>query len=325
MLLLGLNFGGVQFAWTSTTVICLIVFGVVSYALFLIIEYRFAESPIIPFGVFNTRATAAPLLACLFHGFVLVISSYFLPLYFQSVLGANPLLSGVYIIALAAPMGMAAAVSGGVIAATGKYLFFIRGGFVLITVASGLFIAFPHGHEWARIFTFQVLLGLGIGPHFQALLVALQTNVHASDEATAVATFGFARNLATSIGVVTGGVVFQNVIHKKYDILASSLGTSLAGQICNGDAESTIYTINRLPLAQKTLARDAFYDSIRDVWILMTAFAAAGLLFAVLIKEKDLSKEHEVVQTGLEREKKRAELNQQNRTHNKLEEKGNAA
>jgi len=325
MLLLGLNFGGVQFAWSSATVICLIVFGVVSFTLFLIIEYRVAECPIIPFGIFNTRATATPLLACLFHGFVLAICTYFLPLYFQSVLGATPLLSGVYIIPLAAPMGLAAAVSGGVISATGKYLFFIRGGFVLITLASGLFIILPHGHEWARIIIFQILLGVGIGPNFQALLVALQNNVHANDEATAVATFGFSRNLATSIGVVTGGVVFQNVIHKKYDTLAPSLGPSLADQICNGDAESTIFTINALPLAQKTLARGAFYDSVRDVWILMTAFAAVGLLFAALIKEKDLSKEHEVVQTGLETEKKRAELNQQNRINNKLEQNGNAA
>ena len=317
MLLLGLNFGGVQFPWTSATVICLIVFGIVSYALFLIIEYRVAESPIIPFKIFNTRATATPLLGCLFHGFVLVIGFYFLPLYFQSVLGANPLLSGVYLLPLAAPMGMMAAVSGGVISATGKYLFFIRGGFILITVASGLFIVLPHGREWASIFVFQILLGLGVGPNFVALLVALQNNVHASDEATAVATFAFVRNLATSIGVVTGGVVFQNVIHKKYDTLAPSLGPSLAGRICNGDAESTIFTINSLPSVQKTLARDAFYDSIRAVWILMTVFAAAGLLFAVLIKEKDLSKEHEVVQTGLETEKNRAQLNQQNRNRNK--------
>jgi hypothetical protein len=325
MLLLGLNFGGVQFAWKSTTVICLIVFGFVSYALFLIIEYRVAASPIIPFGVFNKKATAAPLLACFFHGAVLVISSYYLPLYFQAVLGTNPLLSGVYIIAYAAPMGLAAAVSGGVIAATGKYLFFIRGGFVLITIASGLFVAFPHGHGWARIFTFQILLGLGIGPNFQALLVALQGNVHASNEATAVSTFGFARNLATSIGVVTGGVVFQNVIHKKYDTLAASLGSSLAGRICNGDAESTIFTINKLAPALRTIARNAFYDSLRDVWILMTALAFAGLVFAMLIKEKTLSTEHLVVETGLEREKERAELNQQNRGRGKVEESGKAA
>lgn len=320
MLLLGLNFGGVQFAWSSTTVICLIVFGIVSYALFFIIEYRFAASPIVPFGVFNKRSTAAPLLACFFHGAVLAISSYYLPLYFQAVLGATPLLSGVYIIAYAAPMGLAAAVSGGVIAGTGKYLFFIRGGFVLITLASGLFIAFPHGHGWSKIFTFQILLGLGIGPNFQALMVALQANVHASDEATAVSTFGFARNLATSIGVVAGGVVFQNVIHKKYDVLTAALGPALAARICNGDAESTIFTVDNLAPALRTIARNAFYDSLRDVWILMTALAAAGLVFAMLIKEETLSTEHTAVETGLERERERAELNQQNKMRGKVEE-----
>ena len=325
MLLLGLNFGGVQFAWSSATIICLIVFGIVAFAFFLLVEYRVARSPIIPFGVFSTVATATPLLACLFHGFVLVISTYFLPLYFQSVLGATPLLSGVYIIPLAAPMGIAAAFAGWAISATGNYLIFIRVGFCLMTFASGLFIVLPQDREWARIIIFQIILGAGLGPNFQALLVALQNNVHASDEGTAVATFGFARNLATSVGLVIGEVVFQNVINKKYDVLAPALGPRLAGQICNGDAESSIFTIKTLPSAQKTLAQNAFYDSIRDVWILQTAFAAVGLLFAVLIKAKDLSKEHEVVETGLETENKRAELNKQRKTRKGIEENGSVA
>jgi MFS family permease len=319
MLSLGLNFGGVQYSWTSAIVLGLIVGGAVCYVLFLFIEYKIAPSPVIPFGIFNTRATYAPLLACFFHGAVLSISSYYLPLYFQSVLGSSPILSGVYILAYSIPVGISAAVSGGIVTATGKYIWFVYGGFALITLASGLFIDFPQGHEWAKIIIYQIILGVGIGPNFQALLVALQNNVHESDEATAVATFGFARNLAGSIGVVGGGVVFQNVIHGKYNSLAPFLGSTLANRITNGDYESAIFTVNDLPEVQRTIARAAYLDSVSKTWIFMTVMAGVGFLFALLIKEQFLTTEHKVIQTGLETEKKRAEMIAESRARNKAD------
>ena len=67
---------------TTATVVSIVIFGVVTWVLFLLIEYRIARSPIIPFGVFNTWQRLSPLLATLFHGFVLSSSTYFLPLYF---------------------------------------------------------------------------------------------------------------------------------------------------------------------------------------------------------------------------------------------------
>lgn len=48
-----------------------------------------------------------------------------------------------------------------------------------------------------------------MGPNFQAPLIAIQTTVKPSDIATATGTFGFIRQLSTSISVVLGGVIFQ--------------------------------------------------------------------------------------------------------------------
>lgn len=55
-----------------------------------------------------------------------------------------------------------------------------------------------------------------------------------------------------------------------------------------------------------TVARNAYYLSLRNVWILQTAFAAVGLVFICFIKGRQLSQDHEVVETGFEVEKRRA-------------------
>lgn len=307
MLLLGLNFGGSAFPWSSPTVICLIVFGALAFPLFLLIEYKVAVSPIIPFGIFNTWDRLGPLLACLLHGFVLTISSYFLPLYFQSVLGASSLLSGVYLLPMAVAMSFSAALTGWAISATGKYAIFMRGGFVLMLLGSGLLIILPDNRSFAQIIIFQILVGAGIGPNFQAILVALQTAVKVSDSGTATAAFGFARNLATSIGLVVAEVVFQQSMNKRYTFLAASLGPKLAGTLADGGAEASVFVVDKLPTAQRTVARNAYSSSLRNVWITQTTFAAAALCVICFIRSKHLSKDHEVVETGLEVEARRAE------------------
>ncbi|KAI4708078.1 hypothetical protein J4E89_007198 [Alternaria sp. Ai002NY15] len=59
MILLGLDFGSVTFPWSSATVVCLIVFGVLTIAIFLVNEWKFANNPVIPLRLFTKRSTVA--------------------------------------------------------------------------------------------------------------------------------------------------------------------------------------------------------------------------------------------------------------------------
>ena len=69
-LLLGLQFGGVSFPWSSPKVICLIIFGLAMIAIFLFCEAKVADHPVMPLGLFKQRSNIAALLVCFFHGFV---------------------------------------------------------------------------------------------------------------------------------------------------------------------------------------------------------------------------------------------------------------
>ena len=95
MLLLGLQFGRITYPWDSATVICLIVFGLVAFGVFFLIEWKLARYPVIPLRIFKQKSALAALGVASTHGFAFVSVAYFLPYYFQVALGASPITSAV--------------------------------------------------------------------------------------------------------------------------------------------------------------------------------------------------------------------------------------
>jgi hypothetical protein len=270
MLLLGLEFGGVTYPWGSATVICLIVFGIVVAGLFVVNEWKFARYPVMPLRLFKEKSNIAALAVCFCHGYVFIAGSYYLPLYFQAVLGATPLLSGVYLLPFAVTLSIVSGMTGIFIKKTGKYLPPIMFGLTVMTIGFGLFIDLDVEANWAKIIIFQIIAGIGVGPNFQSPLIALQSRVPPRDIATGTATFGFTRNISTSVSVVIGGVVFQNQMAKKYPMLVASLGTRLANQLSGGSAGANVGLVQSLSPAQQQVARQAFYESLRTMWIMVS-------------------------------------------------------
>ena len=313
MFLVGLEFGGVSFPWTSVTVICLIVFGLVTIGLFFVIETRIAEYPVMPTRLFSKRSNVAALLTCFCHGFTFVSGSFFLPLYFQAVLGATPLLSGVYVFPFVVTLSIVSAGVGIIIKKTGKYLPLIWSGMAFMALGFGLFINLPNGEDWARIIIFQIIAGIGVGPNFQAPLIALQSLVPPRDIATATATFGFTRNLATSISVVIGGVIFQNQMAKQSATLSMALGPQVAGELGGSSAGANTAIVAALPPGQREVATAAYTKSLQAMWIFYTCIAALGFLISLNISKQQLSNTHETIKTGLEA--------QQHAKQERLEEK----
>ncbi|KAG0652184.1 efflux pump dotC [Hyphodiscus hymeniophilus] len=314
MLLLGLEFGGVTYPWGSAKVICLIVFGIVVAGLFILNEWKFARYPVMPLRLFKHRSNVASLGVCFCHGFVFIAGTYFLPLYFQAVLGATPLLSGVYLLPFAMSLSVVSGGAGVFIKKTGKYLPPIWFGLVFMTIGTGLFIDLDARPNWAKIIIFQIIAGIGVGPNFQSPLIALQSMVPPRDIATATATFGFVRNLSTSISVVIGGVVFQNEMQKRYSSLVAALGPSVANELSGASAGSSVGLVKQLPPASRVIAREAFNSSLRTMWIMYVAFAGLGVFISLFIGNQKLSKEHTVTKTGLaEEEAKRKEMQEKKR------------
>jgi nitrate/nitrite transporter NarK len=308
MFLYGMESGGTEHPWSSAYTLCLIIFGVLTIVLFFINEWKFAKYPVIPLRLFNDKSNLASLGVCFIHGFVFIASSYYLPIYFQTVLGASPILSGVYLFALVLSLSFMSAAAGIFIKKTGRYREPIWFGLVMMTLGYGLFISLDPYANWPKIIIFQIIAGIGVGPNFQSPLIALQSHVKGHDIAVATATFGFIRNLSTSISVVLGGVVFSNELSKQKGKLQGALGPELAAQLSGSSFGATTSVVRHLTGTQRTAVNEAYTSSLQKMWIFYTAFAAFGILISLFITKKTLSKEHQTAKTGLaEQERVRQE------------------
>ncbi|OCL14028.1 MFS general substrate transporter [Glonium stellatum] len=300
MLLIGLEFGGIKFPWSSATVICLIISGVVTTGIFIVVEWKIAKYPILPLRIFSHRSNIATLGVNFVHGFSFISAAYYIPLYFQVVLGAAPLLSGVYFLVFSISLSFTSLLAGAMISITGRYLCILRLGLALMTLGIGLLIDLPDHISWPRIALYQLVTGIGAGPNFQAPIIALQAMVAPRDIAMATATYVFIRSLAISMSIVIGGVIFQNGMQLRLPQLIQKIGPSAASILSGSSAGASVGIVASLPPPEARIARHAYWESMRNMWILYAAVGAAGIIMSIFVTEKSLSKHHEETRTGLQ-------------------------
>ncbi|KIW09521.1 uncharacterized protein PV09_00397 [Verruconis gallopava] len=303
MFLLGLQFGGIEYPWSSSIVICLIIFGVITLGIFFTTQFKLSPSPIMPFSIFGQISNLSALAVCFFDAFVFNSVAYFVPLYFQTVLHATALQAGTWMLALAVPLALFSASAGWIMEKTGRYLELLRGGLFLMTVGLGLCISFPTYISWARIICFLVIIGIGFGPNFHAPLIALQTHLKPEHVGAGTATFGFIRMLAGACGVVLGQVVFQGQMQGHFtSLIAEGVPKSEAERLTKGSAisaagEKYVGAANNTEWAPAV--RQAEAESFSMMWILYTVASAMGLLVSLGIRKAKLSREHTEFKTGI--------------------------
>lgn len=112
MVLMALQWGGEKYPWSSPTVIGLFCGGAGALLAFLAWEWHIGEKAMIPFSVLRQQVVwASCLVIGLFMGSLLVFS-YYLPIFFQTVKGASPTMSGVYMLPSVFSQMITAVISG---------------------------------------------------------------------------------------------------------------------------------------------------------------------------------------------------------------------
>lgn len=305
MLLLGLEFGGATVPWNSPRVICLIVFGALMSVAFIYSEKRLAQYPLMPLKLFANRSNAASLLLTLWHGMIYIGAEYYLPLYFQSVKGSSPLTSGLLVMPITTTEAITGILAGIIIHSTGRYLEIIYIGVTFMTIGNGLYILLSPASTLAQIIIYQIVAGIGAGLLFQAPLIALQALVSQDETATATATFGFVRSLATALGVVLGGVIFQNSMDIHIPPLSSppiSLPSNVTELLTKGGAAANVMLSNTIKdSAQREAVRGTYAWSMRNMWIFYTGISGLAVLSSAFIKRHYLRSDHVETRTGIKK------------------------
>ncbi|SPO01412.1 related to DHA14-like major facilitator efflux transporter (MFS transporter) [Cephalotrichum gorgonifer] len=250
--------------WSSDVVISLMTVGAVLLVSFFIYEAKLATNPIIPSHIFAKTTNLAAFATACIQSFVFIAYDYFLPLYFQVVLGFEPIISGVALFALVIPLSLATMAAGLFVARTGDFLLPTRAAVVVMTAGTGLFISFDGTASWVKIILFLMVAGVGTGPLFQMPMIALQSHVQPVDVAASMSAFNFMRSLFSSASIVVGSVILQK----------SLPGDRLDLGHNGGGADESASDDTRL-----------YVHALRTMWIVYTSICGLMLVATVFIRK----------------------------------------
>jgi EmrB/QacA subfamily drug resistance transporter len=210
LVLLPLNWGGSTYAWNSPIVIGMFCAGVAVLGLFLLVEWKQAAEPIIPFRLFATRTNCAVFATCFFLGMGFFGIMFFMPLYFQIVRQESATSSGLELLPLIVGLLIASIGSGFLVSKWGQYRPFIWVGLALSTVGTGLLSLLNVNSGRGMEIGFLFIIGCGIGFSMQTSVLAIQSSVATKDIAVATAIATFFRTVGSVFGVAIAGTVFNN-------------------------------------------------------------------------------------------------------------------
>ncbi|KAI0154640.1 MFS general substrate transporter [Xylariaceae sp. FL1272] len=219
-LLLALQFGDNQYAWNSSQIIGLFVGAGVTLIAWATWNRYAGERALIPFHIIKKTVV---LFSGINFAFLLATvygSLYFLPIYFQTVKGAGPILSGVYLLAIILPQLVSAVASGKLVSIVGIVPPFALIGGALNTVGMGLYSLLQPSTTVGHWIGFSILCGFGRGIGLNSPLIATQAAVTPQEIAAANAFIVWCQYIGPTIFLTLFNVVFDTSLRSQLRLRA---------------------------------------------------------------------------------------------------------
>ena len=183
--ILALQYGGQEYAWDSSIVIGLFVGFVVITHAWILLEWLQGDRSMIEGRVAKNRTIMVMSSYAFFLGGSFFLVIYFIPIYFQSVHGATPIMSGVRNLPFIITATIATVVSGVLISKTGYYQPILIGGAALSVVGGATLYLLEVDSSMAKWIGYQVVAGVGWGAAFQVPMIVVQGSCLPQDMSSA--------------------------------------------------------------------------------------------------------------------------------------------
>jgi hypothetical protein len=289
-ILIALTYGGTLRPWSSWRTVLPLVLGILGMVAFHIYEGTgLPKESMMPPRLFSNRTSVIAFILVFFHGTILYWVTYFLPLYFQSVLLSSPTRSGVQFLPTAIVVIPFAIVAGGLVTATGQYKPLCIVGFGLQVLGVGLFTTLDTTSSIAIWTVYQVIAASGIGLVTTAILPAVQVELPESDVAASTATWGFLRSLGSIWGVAIPAAVFNN----RFGQLSTQISSDTAREaLQNGMAyeKASSAFINSFGEPVRSEIILTYEGAIQRVWQVAIIFAGIGFFASWGLRQTKLRK-----------------------------------
>ena len=279
-MILALEWGGNEYAWSSPLILGLFAGSVVAFTGFVLVELR-APEPMLPMRLFRNSVFAVCSTLSFIVGFAMLGAMTFLPTFLQYVDGVSATGSGVRTLPMVAGLFVTSILSGNLVSRTGRYKAFPIAGGAVMTAGLYLMSTMTAGTSTWLESLYMFVLGAGIGLSMQVLTIVVQNTVPYADLGTATSGVTFFRTLGSSFGTAVFGTLYSNRLEPE-------LAAALAG---TGVPPATAQNPEALGALDAALAGPiigAYADAVNHVFRWVVPVAVLGFLVAWLLKEKPL-------------------------------------
>jgi MFS family permease len=284
LLLLGLNAGGNQVAWTHPLVLTSLPLSAVSLGVFVYIEANVAAKPVIPVRLLLDRTVFSACLTNWFSTMSVFGFLFYLPLFFQ-VQGLSATAAGVRLIPQAVGTSIGSLGSGILMRATGRYKVFNHVSMVLQVSSTALICTMALSTPPWLPFLYFFLLGTAYGSMLTITLVALISAVdHEYHAVVTSASYAF-RSTGSTIGITVASTVFQNILKSG---LWSRFGDRKNAADVISRIRDSLDAIDRLPADWRPGVLGAYMDSLRAVFLSLLGLGVLGALVSLGMREHKL-------------------------------------
>ncbi|MFB7718036.1 MDR family MFS transporter [Nocardia sp. NPDC056100] len=279
-LILGLEWGGQEYAWGSAMIIGLFAAAVVALAAFVAVELR-AEEPMLPMRLFRSNVFTVCSILSFIVGFAMLGAMTYLPAFLQYVKGVSATASGVQTLPLVVGLFGTSILSGTIVGRTGRYKFFPIAGTAVMALGLFLMSTMDSGTSFWLQSLYMLILGLGIGLAMQVLTIAVQNSVPYSDLGTATSGVTFFRTIGSAFGTTVFGTLYSNQ-------LGPHLTSALMEAKVPPEVAQNPQALRALPPEQAMPIIEAYATSIDYVFRWVVPVAVLGFLIAWFLKEVPL-------------------------------------
>ncbi|SEB98069.1 MFS transporter [Paenibacillus sp. GP183] len=278
-LMLALEWGGKDYAWSSWQIISLFATSLLIGILFIRVELR-ASEPVLPLSLFKNRMVVGISLACLCQGAIMFSAIAYLPIFSTAVLGqanSNGLLTPMMFSLMVGAIGF------GFLQNLLSYRTLMASSMTAGIVVSYLLSTVSHNASTWYMMGLMVILGLGaIGPLMSVAQNAMAASVDRKYIGISSSIVGFWR----SIGGVLGASIMATVVNNNLKTLieggaaAHNIPADKISTLAN--PELLVRAGGSVPKSILDFVRDSLGTAINHGFILCIVFAVAGVLAAVV-------------------------------------------
>ncbi|KAJ6126668.1 major facilitator superfamily domain-containing protein [Penicillium sp. IBT 18751x] len=277
-LLLAFQWGGSTYAWNNGRIISLFVLFSILMTAFSAVQSLMPETATIPGRIITQRSILASTIFTFCGVGSMIMTIYYLPIWFQTVKLVNPVESGINTLPLVLSLVIAGFIGGGITKKSGYYVPVMILCPCILSVGLGLLSTLSLDTNSAHWIAYQILCGFGVGIGMQTGGLVVQRILPISDVPAGIALLFFVQQLGGCIFTTVGQTILSNTLVSKLadiqgidpNLVLSEGATKLASIVAPGNiiVVQRVYNTacRRIFLASMGLTFGALISALAMEW-----------------------------------------------------------